>query len=93
MSYLTQNAISESAAMHNRIAQAATQENIVPAGDADSWTFNMRRAWAASPGWAAAWESYRVGNPGVPDPGANEAVITDGMILAQVQAMRPVEPE
>ena len=88
MSYLTQHGISESPAMRNRVAQAAAQEGV--SSDPDSWAFNMRRTWASAPGWADAWESYLVGNPGVADPGANEAVITDAMILAQVQAMAPV---
>jgi hypothetical protein len=92
MSYLTQNEISASPAMRNRIAQAAAQEGL--SSDPDSWTFNFRRTWSSAPGWSDAWESYQVGNPGVADPGANEAVITDGMILAQVQAMKPpVEPQ
>ena len=85
MSYLTQNEISESPAMRARVAQAAAQEGV--SSDPDSWTFNFRRTWASAPGWDDAWESYQVSNPGVSDPGANEAVITDGMILAQVQAM------
>lgn len=88
MSYLTQNEISESPAMRNRVAAAVAGEGFTP--DPDSWTFNFRRTWAAAPGWDAAWESYRVGNPGVADPGANESVITDAMILSQVQAMAPV---
>lgn len=87
MSYLTRNEISESPAMRNRIAQAAAQEGL--SSDPDSWAFNLRRTWASAPGWDEAWESYRVSNPGVEDPGANEAVITDAMILAQVQAMTP----
>lgn len=92
MTYLIQNEISESPAMRNRVAQAAAQEGA--SSDPDSWAFNFRRTWASAPGWDAAWESYLVSNPGVTDPGANEAVITDGMILAQVQAMvPPAEPQ
>jgi hypothetical protein len=92
MSYLTQNEISESPAMRNRVAQAAAQEGI--SSDPDSWAFNLRRTWAAAPGWSDAWEYYLVSNPGVVDPGMNEGVITDNMILAQVQFMKPpVAPE
>lgn len=95
MSYLTQNEIASNISMMNRVAQAVTQEG-VPEGYAngDVWTQDQRRAWAAAPGWDAAWESYRASHPDdgdpdtpAPDPGADEAVITDGQILSQVQAM------
>lgn len=60
--------------------------------DADSWMIDHRREWAAAPGWDAAWESAKVSHPpedGEPpyDPGADEAVVTDSMILSQIQAM------
>ena len=64
--------------------------------DADAWMIDHRREWAAAPGWDAAWESAKVSHPADPeapvgtppyDPGADEAVITDGQILSQVQAM------
>ena len=94
MSYLTQNEIAGNYSMRNRIAQAAASENVD--GDPDAWTTTHRRDWAAAPGWDAAWESAKVthagdvdpdGNPVSYDPGADEAVITDGQILAQVQGM------
>lgn len=87
MSYLTQNEIAMSGTMYARVAQAAAQE-AVP-GDPDAWTAENRRYWAAAPGWSEAWESARASHPDDPeyDPGADEAVITDGMILSQVQAM------
>lgn len=91
MTYLVQNEISESPAMRNRVAQAASEQGITE--DPDSWTYNFRRKWAAAPGWADAWSSYHVGNPGSADPGAVESVITDGMILSQIQSMvPPTEP-
>jgi hypothetical protein len=34
--------------------------------------------------WVAAWESALAGNPDA-DPGANDLVITDQMILSSVQ--------
>jgi len=90
MTYLTQATIAGSSSMTARIAQAAAEEGIP---DADMWTGQNRRIWASAPGWDAAWESALVthGNSGY-DPGADEAVITDGMILAQVQSMY-VPPE
>ena len=89
MSYLTQNEISQSVTMYGRIAQAAAEQAIP---DPDGWTNTNRRTWAAAPGWAEAWESYEVSNPGA-DPGADPAVITDGQILSQVQAMHGTEEE
>jgi hypothetical protein len=100
MSYLTQNEIASNPAMQNRVAQAATSEDIPHGPDtepitADQWTIDHRREWAAAPGWDAAWESAKVSHPNDPDappgtdydPGLDEAVITDGQILSQIQAM------
>jgi hypothetical protein len=83
MSYLTQDTIAHDQHMTGRVAQAAASEAVD--GDPDVWTFTHRRTWAAAPGWDAAWESAVAGD--VPDPGADPGVITDGMILSQVQAM------
>jgi hypothetical protein len=108
VSYLTQNEIAQNFAMNNRVAQAATSEDLpsfpsdpsnpespMVQTNADSWTVENRRTWAAAPGWDAAWESAKVSHPDDPDasaatyydPGADEAVITDSQILSQVQAM------
>jgi hypothetical protein len=87
MSYLTQSEIASNGSMISRVAQAATEEG---AGTrADQWTTDYRRVWAAAPGWDDAWESSRASHPDdvMYDPGADEAVITDGMILSQVQSM------
>ena len=91
MSYLTQDEIASNKAMQARVAQAAAQEQV--STDPDRWTYDKRRTWAASPGWDAAWDSYKVANPPVegepvPDPGKDPGVITDGMILSQVQSMK-----
>ena len=83
MSYLTQSVISANTAMFNRVAQCAATEGDP---DANTWTATNARTWAAAPGWSEAWESALAGDPDS-DPGTNEAVITDQMILAQVQAM------
>jgi len=91
MGYLTQNTIANNGFMFGRISQAAAEEGLA---SPEGWTSDNRRIWAASPGWDDAWESAIVSHPDDPeyDPGADEAVITDGMILAQVQAMNP-QPE
>jgi len=86
MSYLTQSEIANNTSMFSRVAQAATEEGA--GAVADSWTWDYRRVWASAPGWDDAWESSRVSHPEPEyDPGADEGVITDGMILSQVQTM------
>lgn len=88
MTYLIQDQIASSAQLSNRIAQAAAAEGVT--GDPDQWTRDNRRKWAAAPGWDAAWASAQVTHPADSyDPGADESVITDAMILSQVQAMLP----
>jgi hypothetical protein len=90
MSYLTQNDIATNSPMHWRVAQAAAQEGVE--GDPDAWASENKRHWAAAPGWSEAWESARASHPEPEyDPGRDEAVITDGMILSQVQAMTGVQ--
>jgi hypothetical protein len=93
VSYLDQSAIANNAAMFERVAQAATEEG---QADADAWARANARAWAAAPGWDDAWASALASHPppepggqftGVYDPGSDESVITDAMILSQVQAM------
>lgn len=63
--------------------------------DPDLWAASERRYWASAPGWSEAWESalashqpeQPITDPEPYDPGADPAVITDGMILSQVQSM------
>ncbi len=97
MSYLTQDAIANSRSMLARVAQAVAAEKV--SSNPDQWTYEQRRTWAAAPGWDAAWESALVshpddGDPATPafDPGTDEGVITDGMILSQVQVMTAPPP-
>ena len=89
MSYLVQGVIAGNAAMLTRVAQAAAEEG---RPDPDGWTYTHRRTWAAAPGWDDAWESALVSHPPIEgqdeyDPGRDEGVITDSMILSQVQSM------
>jgi hypothetical protein len=95
MSYLQQSEIAANSAMFSRVAQCATQQG---EPDPDDWTNINRRVWAAAPGWDDAWASAQAAHESDPppdigetpyDPGADEAVITDPMILSQVQSMRP----
>jgi hypothetical protein len=96
MTYLIQSDIAANQSMLTRVAQCAAQEG---EDDPDSWAHEYRRQWAAAPGWEDAWASALAAHPppdppadGEPaeapyDPGADEAVITDAMILSQVQSM------
>jgi hypothetical protein len=90
MSYLTQNEIANSTGMLSRVAQAAAAEKV--GVDPDRWTYENRRTWAAAPDWDTAWEYWENTHPPVEgeaasDIGLEEGVITDGMILSQVQSM------
>lgn len=99
MSYLMQNNVAASMTMRGRVAACvAEQMELHPDADlngntnADSWAYLYQREWAAAPGWAAAWEYALLTHDPKPDeptydPGADEAVITDGMILSQIQLM------
>ena len=51
------------------------------------WAQQQPWALSAQPGWDAAYASAIAAKN--PAPGADEAVISDGMILAAVQALRP----
>jgi hypothetical protein len=97
MSYLDQSEIAANSSMIERVAQCVTAEG---QSEPDTWTYQNRRQWAAAPGWDAAWRYAQDTHP-APDPpdpsippynpGADEACITDQMILSQVQAMLGAE--
>jgi hypothetical protein len=82
---LTISAIAVDPTMADRVAAAYAKEATPGPDLPTAWAFANAYWWAAAPGWAVAWDSAIAG--GIPDPGADPAVITDGMILAQVQAM------
>lgn len=85
-SYLSIAAAAESHSMQRRVTSCAAQQDAP--GDPVSWTWANRYEWAAAPGWGAAWDSALASHPEEGyDPGGDPAVITDGMILTQVQAM------
>lgn len=83
---LTISRIASEPVMLERFNAAAAQEDTP--GDPVTWAWGNRYDLAAAPGWAAAVDSWLVGNP---DGGnawaADPAVISDGMITAQVQAL------
>ena len=83
MSYSSQAALSGDADFINRVSASAAVE--APASE-HPVTWAREHVWriAAAPGFAAAYESALVA--GVPRPGNDPAVITDGQILSAVQA-------
>ena len=86
VTYLGQNEIAQNQTMVNRVAQCAATEGFP---DPTYWASVNARYWAASPGWDDAWASAMTSHPDQPDydPGADEAVITDSMILSAVQTI------
>ena len=83
MSYAGIHRMQSSPSLRARITACAVQEGNTWAQITEPMFFYKL---ASSPGWAAAWASAEAGS--VPDPGADEGVITDGMILSAVQAVR-----
>jgi len=82
MSYWDMSEMSYSGSLQRRVAASAAQEQ---PDDPTQWMDDNMLRLAAEPGWSAAWASaVAAGNP---DPGRDEAVITDGMILSGVQAL------
>lgn len=82
MSYWDISQMALNTNLTSREQAAAAQE--LP-GDPYEWVRDNALRLAAQPGWAAAWASaLAAGNP---DPGRDESVITDGMILSAVQTL------
>jgi hypothetical protein len=96
-SYLAIAQIAENDTMLKRMRAAAVQQAmlggtfLIPHGtsgnDPVDWVTRNRYQWAASPGWGEAWAYALNSHPDDPDfdPGADEGVITDSMILSAVQ--------
>ena len=89
MSYTTIAQCRSDASFYNRITSAVAQEQkahgvqVAPEGLASSMTWAV----ATASDVEAAYASALAGSN--PDPGGDPAVITDGMILANVQANWP----
>lgn len=84
MSYANIAAITQSNSLIQRLTAAAAQEgkSLTMPG---SWVGERIWQFAVAPGWADKW-AYALA-AGMEDPGADEAVITDGDILAVIQPM------
>lgn len=81
-SYLASAMLSNDGWLNQRLTACAAQEGIK---NPDMWVNEHRWDFASQPGWGSAWESALVG--GIVDPGKAQSVISDGMILAAVQAV------
>jgi len=92
MGYKSVADMAENFSLNRRLTAGAAKESI---DNPQGWVNIYRWEIASQPGWDAAWDSAVAG--GVLDPGADEAVITDGMILSGVQAVwnanQPAPPE
>lgn len=82
MSYATHAAIVQSGSLRQRLTACAAQEG---APNPPQWV-NANIWPMPTSEWIAAWNAAEVGDPGG-DHGANEAAITDAMILAVIQPM------
>ena len=89
MAYLDVFAMTTDTMLHGRMAAAAATEDAP--GDPDLWVNEHRYELASAPGWGDAWASAVASDN--EDPGADPGVITDGMILSQVQALLGAEVE
>lgn len=82
MSYKSVADMADSYSLNRRLTAGAAKESI---DNPQGWIQIYRWEVASQPGWDAAWDSAVASDN--PDPGADEAVITDGMILSGVQAV------
>ena len=84
MSYLTQAKLAADQSIILRVTACAVSEGVEDPG---FWA--QQHAWqlSAQPGWDAAYASAVAAKN--PAPGADEAAISDGMILSAVQTFRP----
>lgn len=81
MSYSTHADIAYSQSLRRRVTACAAQEDVP---NASQWAAN-EMFYLVATDWIAAWASAEAADPGG-DHGANEAAVTDGMILSGVQA-------
>lgn len=86
MTYKTIAVMADDESLNSRVTAAVASEHIL---DPEGWLYPRRWSVASQPGWAAAWESAVAS--GIEDPGGDEGVITDGMILSGVQFIIALE--
>jgi hypothetical protein len=90
MSYYYQALLSTDPDFIQRVAACAAVEITLADLQPTQWAYDHMWIIAASPGFADAYSSAIVAN--VPTPGRDEAVISDGQILAAVQAIETTTP-
>jgi hypothetical protein len=102
-SYLSIAAIAKDEFMLERMYSAVSQQlhlgnitiplsNVTDPFSAQEWVNQYRYIWASSPSWGEKW-TYAL-DSGNAEPGKDSAVITDGDILATVQALlKPAPPQ
>jgi len=81
MTYSDIAEMTESGSLIRRLYAAAAQEGQIPP---ETWVSDHRWQLCSAPGWADAWASAQAS--GNLDPGADPGVITDAIILSEVQA-------
>ena len=86
MSYRTQALLANDTHVIDRVTACAATQGI---DSPQRWAWDHAWALSSEPGWDAAY-AYGI-NAGKPAPGNDEGVITDGMILASVQAFLNAE--
>ena len=89
MSYNAIYACATDPDFRNRVAACAVQESAAPAGG-EAYASQYALAIAARKDIEAAWAHSMTANPYPSRRGHDEAIITDQMILAAVQALKEV---
>lgn len=86
MTYANIAAMQADGALARRLAACAAQQNV---SKPETWVALNSWKLAAEPGWDAAWSSALAANTGntTYEPGSDEGVITDAMILSAVQPL------
>jgi len=89
LAYLDIADMTTSTSLLMRLSAAAAEEGnsgaLLTPDQPDAWASLNRWKLVAAPGWADAWASAIASDH--EDPGSDPGVITDAMILSQVQAV------
>ena len=85
---LTISQIAADPTMRQRVAAGYAKEKAgAESAGAEGWSYSTAYWWASAPGWAAAVDYWRLVNETQDGWQTDPAVISDGMILAQVDLM------
>lgn len=90
MTYSTVSAIQKDAGIRERVSACISIEGV--SNSPEQWAADYAWRLAAQPGWAEAWEaSLETHTESEYEPGRDEDVITDSMILSAVQNLTASE--